>query len=464
MIYTVVDIETTGGSHGNRITEIAAVRTDGKIVLNSYQTLINPQVFIPKSISLLTGITNAMVDDAPVFEDISNELEEFLQDSVFIAHNVSFDYGIIKNHFDELGISFNRKKLCTVRLSRGIIPGHASYSLGKLCKALGIENKSRHRAMGDTMATVELFHLLVKKDKKDFIYYSLNQLNREATLPPNLPKEEFENLPNTPGVYYLLSKKLKVLYIGKAKDIKKRIITHFTESSIKKAELLRKIHHVSYQETGNELVALLLESDEIKRKFPPYNKAQKYKTNSYHVCHYVGQDGIVRVDVFMQKFAENSIKGFSSMVMAKDHLYQLIEKHHLCPKYSGLERTKDSCYLGKDCDICNNNISIDEYNQRVYAVAEGKEKELSLLIVGPGRTQEEKTVVQIERGDYVGFGFVGADLHLSQEDLMDCIKPYKNNNDIKRILNGFLTPPIPRIYDVLRVNKVENELSRPPSF
>ncbi|MGB0849866.1 MAG: exonuclease domain-containing protein [Bacteroidia bacterium] len=451
MIYTVVDIETTGGSHGNRITEIAAVRTDGKNVLDSYETLINPGVFIPKSITLLTGITNDMVSSAPTFDDIAIELEEFLGDSIFIAHNVSFDYGIIKNHFEDLGMSFNRKKLCTVRLSRGIIPGHPSYSLGKICKTLGIENKSRHRAMGDTMATVELFFHLVEEDKEDFIFYSLNQLNREATLPPNLAKEEFENLPNTAGVYYLLGEKMNILYVGKAKDIKKRIVTHFTESSIKKAELLRKIHHVSFQETGNELVALLLESDEIKKHFPPYNKAQKYKSNNYHVCHYEGRDGVLRVDVFMQKYAENSIKSFTSMVMAKDYLYQLVEKSNLCPKYTGLERTKGACYLGSKCTFCSGDETLEGYNHRVMEAAENEDKKQSLFIIGKGRSREEKSVVSIARGEYMGFGFVGAELNLSHEDLADCITPYKNNNDVKRILNAFLTPPIPKIYQVINV-------------
>lgn len=451
MIYTVVDIETTGGSHGNRITEIAAVRTDGKNVLDSYETLINPGVFIPKSITLLTGITNDMVSSAPTFDDIAIELDEFLGDSIFIAHNVSFDYGIIKNHFEDLGMSFNRKKLCTVRLSRGIIPGHPSYSLGKICKTLGIENKSRHRAMGDTMATVQLFSHLMNEDKEDFIFYSLNQLNREATLPPNLAREEFENLPNTAGVYYLLGEKMNVLYVGKAKDIKKRIVTHFTESSIKKAELLRKIHHVSFQETGNELVALLLESDEIKKHFPPYNKAQKYKSNNFHVCHYEGRDGVLRVDVFMQKYAENSIKSFTSMVMAKDYLYQLVEKSNLCPKYTGLERTKGPCYLGAKCTYCSGDETLDEYNQRVVEAAENEDKKPSLFIVGKGRNREEKSVVSIVKGEYLGFGFVGSELNLSQEDLADCITPYKNNNDVKRILNAFLTPPIPKIYQVITI-------------
>lgn len=449
MIFTVVDIETTGGSHGNRITEIAAVRTDGKEILAQFETLVNPSVFIPKSISLLTGISNDMVSDAPSFEEIADELDEFLGDTIFIAHNVSFDYGIIKNHFEDLGMNFNRKKLCTVRLSRGIIPGHNSYSLGKLCNDLGIKNKNRHRAMGDTMATVELFHLLKNKDDNDFILHSLNQLNREATLPPNLAKQEFDELPTSPGVYYLLGRKMEVLYVGKAKNIKKRIVTHFTESSIKKAELLRKIHHVSYEKTGNELVALLFESNEIKKNFPPYNKAQKYKRNNFHVCYYEGQDGVLRVDVFMQKHVQNSIKSFSSMVMAKDYLYQLVEKHNLCPKYAGLERTKSSCYRGSKCDFCSNRQLSSDYNTRVVEVAKTENTRLNIFIVGPGRTREEKAIVAIKNGEYQGFGYIDEDFQLDQEDLNNCITPYKNNQDIKRILNAFLTPPIAKIYRIL---------------
>ncbi|PCJ63852.1 MAG: DNA polymerase III subunit epsilon [Bacteroidetes bacterium] len=454
MIYTVVDIETTGGSHGNRITEIAAIRTDGIQILDSYETLINPEVFIPKSITLLTGITNAMVDTAPRFEEIAEEFLSFLGDTIFIAHNVSFDYSIIKNHFEDLAISFNRKKLCTVRLSRGIIPGYPSYSLGKICGQLGIENHNRHRAMGDTQATVELFHYLITQDKDDFIYYSLNQLNREATLPPNLPKKEFEDLPNSAGVYYLLGEDMKILYVGKAKDIKKRIVSHFTEKSRKKSELLRKIHHVSYQETGNELVALLLESDEIKKHYPPYNKAQKNKSQDYHVCYYEGQDGILRIDVFLKKYAKNSIQSFSSMVMAKDHLYQLVEKSNLCPKYTGLERTKETCYLGDACLYCSNKESKEEYNNRVLSATENGDEKLNAWIVGPGRNNEEKSVVSIAEGDYRGFGFVAADAGLTQDDLSDCIIAYKNNNDIKRILNGFLNHPIPKMYTILKTEVV----------
>ena len=268
-------------------------------------------------------------------------------------------------------------------------------------------------------------------------------------LPPNLEKAEFENLPNTAGVYYLLGEKMEILYVGKSKDIKKRIITHFTEKSRKKSELLRKIYHVSYVETGNELIALLLESDEIKKHYPLYNKAQKNKSNDYHVCFYEAQDGVLRVDVFLKKFAKNSIQSFSSVTMAKDHLYQLVEKNKLCPKYTGLERTKGSCYLGSGCAICSGSESAEEYNKRVMQATENEAKQQNLWIVGPGRTREEFGIVSIQEGDYVGFGYIETVSVSNQDELQDAIKPYKNNNDIKRILNGFMNNPIPKMYKLL---------------
>ena len=446
MVFSIVDIETTGGSHGNRITEIAAVKTDGVRILDSYETLINPHIFIPKSITLLTGITNNMVNSAPDFEEVSSDFLKFLEGSIFVAHNVSFDYSIIKNHFEDLSIPFNSKKLCTVRLSRSIIPNHASYSLGKLCRELGIKNHKRHRAMGDAQATTQLFHMLFQKDL-DFINHSLNQLSRESILPPNLPKSEFESMPNSVGVYYLLGEKMEILYVGKAKDMKKRIVSHFTETTRKKSELLRRIHHVSFVETGNELIALLLESDEIKKHYPPYNKMQKQKNNDYCICHYEGQDGVLRVDIFLKKYEKNTVKRFSSMTMAKDYLYMLVDKNKLCPKYAGLERTKESCYLGSNCDLCSNEITIEEYNKRVLSSWENKE--LNKWIIGPGRTIDEKGVVALKDGKYCGFGFVGIDQEINEEELDNCIVKYKTNTDIRRIIDGFLSLPIPRAYQLI---------------
>ena len=448
LIYAIVDIETTGGSSGNRMTEIAICKTNGEEVLSRYETLINPEVFIPHSISLLTGITNEMVASAPSFKEVASELEEELSDCVFVAHNVSFDYPIVKNHFADLGINFNRKKLCTVRLARGIIKGQASYSLGKLCANLGIANKSRHRAMGDAAATAELFHLLHKKDEHDFIPYSLNQLNKEATIPPNLAKDEYEQLPETTGVYYLMGKKMEVLYVGKAKNIKQRITSHFNEKTRKKSELLRRIHHISFEETGNELVAYLLESAEIKKHYPYYNRAQKSKHSAYYVAYYMGQDEVLRIDIFNKKYGGTPIDSFTSVTMARDFLYELVHQRGICPKYATLERTKDNCSKGEDCDICTKRVSKKEYNQRVSQLVANNQN-TSVLIVGRGRSKKEQAAVLIKEGEYKGFTYVNTEINSNLEEVIEGIQPYQNNSDTQRIIRQFLNGSTAKRYQIV---------------
>lgn len=447
-VYSIVDIETTGGSGGNRITEIAICKTNGIEIIDTYEQLIDPDTFIPHSITLLTGITNEMVASAPNFENVAPAIYDFLEGTIFVAHNVSFDYSIVKNHFDDMGISFNMKKLCTVRLSRQIFKGFASYSLGKLCAKLGIENENRHRAMGDARATTTLFHMLLKHDIEDFVAFSLNQLNKEASLPPNLPKEEFESLPQTTGVYYLLGEKMEILYVGKAKNIKQRITNHFTEKTRQKSELLRKIHHLGYEETGNELVAYLFESAEIKKHYPPYNRAQKSKSHGYFVSYYKGQDDILRVDVFNKKYNGAGIKSFTSLTLARDYLYALVDQHGLCPKYTGLERTKGSCYKGEECPICSGQLSAEEYNERVKALSEYDDKS-NLIIVGSGRAEEEQAAVLVKDGEYKGFGYFPS--HIAQElnALMSDITPFQHNSDTQRIIRQFLEGGMSSQYKII---------------
>ena len=154
-MYSVVDIETTGnGYKGQKITEISVLVFDGKKIINEFTSLVNPEQNIPAFITNLTGITDVMVRSAPKFYEIAKKVEEITKDTVFVAHNVNFDYNIIRDEFKSLGFDFKRKKLCTVRLSRKIIPGLSSYSLGNICSAEGIEIAARHRAKGDAEATV----------------------------------------------------------------------------------------------------------------------------------------------------------------------------------------------------------------------------------------------------------------------------------------------------------------------
>lgn len=295
--YSVIDIETTGGSaRANKIIEIAIINLDGDEIVDSWSTLIYPERRIPPQISYLTGITEDMVASAPKFYEVAKKIVEMTEGRTFVAHNVHFDYSFVQNEFRELGYTFKRDLLCTVRLSRKILPGLASYSLGKLCKDVGIElpAKERHRAMGDAKATATLFQMIQDKNSDEFkaIY---NKLNAKVNFPPFFEENDYDELPNRPGVYYLWDKRGKLLYIGKAKDIKKRVRQHFMvkSSRTKEFEFKNGMANISFQETGNELAALLLEASEIKNRSPMFNRALRRKYFPWSVIPYETKEGVL---------------------------------------------------------------------------------------------------------------------------------------------------------------------------
>ena len=274
-MYAIVDIETTGGyASANGITEIAILIYDGKEILERFRTLINPEIPIPVYIQALTGINDEMVRSAPLFKDVAQLIFDLLHKRIFVAHNVNFDFSFLHYHLAAAGYHLQTKKLCTVRLSRKIIPGLASYSLGRLCKQIGIEIIDRHRASGDAEATAMLFSMLLNKDSDGHISRALNQRSKEQSLPPHLPKEDIYKLPSVPGIYYFHDNKAKVVYVGKAKDIRKRVSSHFLNNKPgrQKQEFLRDIHHITFQECGTELISFILEAVEIKRLWPSYNR------------------------------------------------------------------------------------------------------------------------------------------------------------------------------------------------
>ena len=270
-MYAIIDIETTGGSATrSKITEIAIYLHDGEKVVDEYQTLINPCQNIPYSITQLTGISNEMVAEAPVFFDVAAKINEFTKDCVFVAHSVNFDYGFIRAEFDRIGISYRRKKLCTVRLSRKLLPGKFSYSLGKLCASENIALTDRHRAAGDAKATAILFGRLLRLDKDGIIEKSLNPLSLEALMPPNLQKSEFLALPNAQGIYYFLNQKKEIIYIGKAKDLKKRVHSHFSGNSNTKSKdyFVKNIYGIDFKLIPDNILVDLIEATEIKKHWP----------------------------------------------------------------------------------------------------------------------------------------------------------------------------------------------------
>ncbi len=444
-MYSVVDIETTGnGYKGQKITEISIFIFDGEKIIDEFTSLVNPEQKIPYFITNLTGITEAMVRTAPKFYEIAKKVAEITKDTVFVAHNVNFDYNIIRDEFKSLGFDFKRKKLCTVRLSRKIIPGLASYSLGNICSAEGIEIAARHRAKGDAEATVELFRRLIKRDHKFTINSFLNAKSREATLPPLLDKQVVDTLPERHGVYYFKNEQKEVIYVGKANNIKQRVISHFYDKKKKERTMCLETADISYTETGSELIALLHESSEIKHLYPKFNRAQRKAGEAVGLFSYEDQKGILHLAFNRLKLTPNPIMKFYSMAACRSALEKICERFELCPKYCHLQTNVNACfhYQLQQCrGVCSEKEAIESYNKRVNKAIQslGLQTE-NLVIKENGRSDKEIGFVLILNGIYQGFGYIDKNLELSNtEDYLIHVKPQKDNRDIQRILNSYLS-------------------------
>jgi len=445
-LYAVVDIETTGnGYKGQKITEISIFIFDGKKVLDEFTTLVNPEAPIPSFITNLTGINQAMVRNQPKFYEIAKKVEEITKDTIFVAHNVNFDYNIIQAEFKSLGFDFKRKKLCTVRLSRKIIPGLKSYSLGNICADEGIPISARHRARGDVEATVELFKRLIERDDNFTINSFLNPRSRQATLPPLLDKSVVDNLPEKHGVYFFKNLKKEVIYVGKANNIKQRVISHFYDKKKKEQNMCLETADISYTKTGSELLALLLESSEIKQRYPKFNRAQRRAGEAIGLFSYEDQKGIIHLAYNRLKLAPNAIMKYYSVAECRTHLEHLCSEFDLCPKYCHLQTNVSSCfhYQLKQCKgICCDKESVKKYNERVReaikSVGIGAE---NLVIKEKGRTEKEVGFALILDGIYLGFGYVDKD-QASQlerpEEYQFFVQPQKDNKDVQRIISSYL--------------------------
>nr|WP_321243401.1 exonuclease domain-containing protein [uncultured Psychroserpens sp.] len=438
MIYTIIDVETTG--KGNRMTEISIFKYDGNKVVDEFTTLINPESFIPRHITALTGIDNELVANAPVFADVAEDILRITEDTIFVAHNVNFDYNVIGGEFKTIGVDFKRKKLCTVRLSRQLLPGYRSYSLGKLCKDLKIELVDRHRARGDAEATVILFELLLKQPKSTEVFSDfMNKNSREATLPPNLPKETFEALPSTPGIYYFKDKKGTIIYIGKAKNIKKRVLSHFYSKTKKALDMVRETRDIDFELSGSELIALLMEDAAIKHNFPIYNKVSKRTIQSYSIFSYEDRNGVIHLAMNKGRLVPNPIITFFNVRDVRLYMETMCSKYNLCPKYCHLQESVWECshYNITDCKgICRGEESSDNYNKRVLqAIAAISEDKKDVILKEKGRASNEEAFIWIKDNVYLGYGFIGHEEQVNhQDDLNNFLIPQKDNIDIQKIL------------------------------
>lgn len=442
MIYTIIDVETTGKS--NKLTEISIFKYDGAQVVDELTSLINPELWIPDYITALTGIDNLMVADAPVFSEIARDIFAFTENCVFVAHNVNFDYNAIRNEFKSVGIDFNRKKLCTIRLARKLIPGHRSYSLGKLCNGLHIHIQNRHRARGDAEATVILFKLLMHQEGAETVFNDfLKKTSRESTLPSHLITSVFNNLPITPGVYYFINKKGKIIYVGKAKNIKKRVLSHFYSKTKKSLAMCRETANIDFALSGSELVALLMEDAAIKQHYPEYNQVAKRTPKMYAIFSYTDRKGIIHIAYNRLRATPNPILTLNSIRECRQQIEKLCSKFELCPKYCHLQEAVATCNHFKihTCKgICKDEEITEYYNQRVLkAIDSLKNTKKDMILKQKGRYDYEDAFIMIEKGIYLGYGFIDKTEQINdKEDFKTFLIQQKDNTDIQKIIRKVL--------------------------
>jgi DNA polymerase III subunit epsilon len=404
--------------------------------------LVNPEIPIQPFVVKLTGINNAMLRSAPKFYEVAKRIIEITQDCIIVAHNASFDYRILRTEFRRLGFDFEKQTICTVALSQKLIPGHDSYSLGKLVRALGIPMADRHRATGDAMATVKLFKMLLDKDMTKEIVKAHIKSDIKTGISPKL-LDIVESLPNKTGIYYIHNDKGDLIYIGKSKNIRKRVNQHFTSTSKKAKKIQNEAFTVSFEETGSELIALLKESEEIKINKPRYNHAQRKSLFQYAL--YCQKDKKGYLNIILQKAdgRKKEITSYASLEEGKNALFRITSEFHLCQKYTGLYQTQEACfqYKIKECDgACIGEILPEEYNKRVSDFIQKSQFENNnMVIIDRGRSLEERSAVLIENGIYKGYCFYDLNYQINNiEILKNIIIPMQDNRDIKTIIKNYL--------------------------
>lgn len=411
-MFAIVDIETCGAKFAyqkGRIIDICILVHDGISVVDKFSTLINPECHIGSFYTNLSGISNDMVKDAPTFHQVAKDILHFTEGKIFVAHNSAFDYNFIKDEFSSLGFNFKRETLCTVRLSRKLMPGKKSYSLGNLCESLGITIFDRHRAEGDAVATAKLLDLLLLLKTQNPSYKTKSVTQIMSTRLDAIKKYILDKLPSSCGVYYFLNKNQDILYIGKSVDMYARAISHFNSDLKKTKKLLHELTNVDYIETGSELISLLLESDEIKKHKPIYNTARKKDVFTHCIDlfekEYIAQFRIVPFDE-----SEHALLSFTSYASAREKLESWIDEKNLCLQYCGLTEVGSVCFnhqIKKCHGICAGIELPDDYNVRVRQIEQLFSYDRpNFMIIDKGRTFDEKSIILIKNNRYVGYGYI----------------------------------------------------------
>jgi DNA polymerase-3 subunit epsilon len=390
--FAIVDIETTGLYHqGHGITEIAIIHLEEGRSELAFHSLVNPKANISGYISELTGIDGKMVETAPDLDSLIPQIKAALDNRIFVAHNVNFDYQFLKAAFRNNNLAFQYHRFCTMRYARKVLPKLRSHKLGVVLKHLGIDNEEEHRAAGDAWATAELLIRLQTMDDQGHFKSLIKQNSHHTVLPPNISEDDIRALPSGHGVYFFYNQQKKPIYIGKAKNLKRRVLSHFTSSGSSRRKMIfqREVYRIEYQRTRSEYESLLVEDASIKKYWPRYNRAQKERTQKYTVVPYKNRCDEIRLAILKTK-QRTSFPSFNSYNEAKVWLYRALIEEEISPGIAGLAEPEDF-------EASASMERVEEFVKTDHGQIKG-----TFLLVGS--EVEETLAFAIINGKYAGYG------------------------------------------------------------
>ena len=410
-------------------------------MVDKFCCLINPERKIQSFVVKLTGINQEMLRYAPKFHEVAKRIVEITEDCIIVAHNAKFDYRLLKTEFSRLGFDYQRQSLCTVELSKKLIPDMPSYSLGKLTKSLGIPMSKRHRAEGDAQATVKLLRILLDKDRGDILreHIRIKPKKQVDSKLLNL----LETLPQATGIYFLYDSENKPLYVGKSKNIRKRVNQHFTKDNPKSKAMQKQVEDVRYQIAGNELMALLKENEYIKSLQPEYNSALTKTKFTHGIFIREDDNGYLNLKIKPINQSSEALTTFSSLQSAKGFLESMVQQYELCLNKTSLGNRRKSCfnYSIKACHgACLGKELHENYNRRVQECIERYSfKQYNFLLTGRGREPGEKSLIYIKNGEVYGIGYFSLNLQITEPKILKhIITPIEHQRDAKHIVQSYL--------------------------
>lgn len=398
-MYAILDIESTGGKYNEEgIMEIAIYRFDGHDLVDKFVSLVNPEREIQPFVTKLTGINNTMLRSAPKFHEVAKRIIEITKDAVLVAHNAQFDYRILRTEFRRLGYDYQRKTLCTVDLSKKLLPDAESHSLGKLVRSLGIPVSDRHRANGDALATLKLFKLLLTKDLEKTIVKAITRAESLGQL-TSRQLDIVESLPAETGIYYMYDKDGEILFLGPTRNIKKRVNQHFTNVGPLARQLQKATKKVSFERTGSELTAILKSEIEIAKNTPSLNKTRKNKGFSHGVFASFDRTGFLQLRAEKANGQPRRLSSFNSLKESNHFLNKLVLEYRL-----------------------NQQTTQEIHNEKVASILnQYSTQNRTMALIDRGRELGEHSVFLIKNGIFKGLGYADLNHQINNIHILEAI-------------------------------------------